>query len=167
MIVTDAPAALPSSCIRCPGSTRKRYIDTDLHIEFHGAVYICDECVTEMGRLLGMLSADQAEDLFTDLSLRDSEVYELKRKVAGLEAAVRGLADAGFEPVPQRRDPGILSSDVAGQGDISTGAESLAPSGADNLGEGAGTAPQPGDDEQLAGVRSDDGGNGGNFRLSL
>lgn len=62
-LIVGCPPALPGSCYKCGSASRDRYVDLGMSVEFHGAMYLCDLCVEEMGSLVEMLSADKAKSL--------------------------------------------------------------------------------------------------------
>lgn len=158
MFLTDTPAALPNCCIFCPGSVRRRYIDTTLQQEFYGAVFICEECVTSMAQMFGMATQGQVEVTLDDMRTHEDEIFELRRKLAAAEEAVRGLTGMLFAD----RDPG--SPGEFRLDDRSVDEES--PGGTDSLGTGAGTPPEPLHDEGVA-VVSDDADSPQSFNLRL
>lgn len=94
MILTSSPQALPGSCYFCGSSNRESFVDTQISIDFHGALYICDICTRGMGAMVGMLSAEDAEKIYRKLAELETETYNLKKERDGLKAAVDGLTSA-------------------------------------------------------------------------
>lgn len=167
MRVTDTPAALPACCIFCPGSVRRRYIDTGLQEDFYGAVYICEECVLAMGRMLGMKSEEEVGNII-DNHMRDAdEMFRLQTRLAAAEEAIHGLVGMfGRDTGPDLYSPGLLPDDPnldKFHELVSSGAQGSA----DSMGEGTGAPSEPLHDEGVDLVPPDDNGGGGEFRLAL
>lgn len=96
MELTHNPVALPGSCYFCPGSVRPWYIDTQCQVEYHGAMYICNECLTHMAHLAGYVTPEEAEDLKINLAFAQKNEYELHVQVDALEKAINELTRAGY-----------------------------------------------------------------------
>lgn len=159
MQVVKHPQALPANCVMCPGSVRERYIDTEMQFDWYGALYICEECVTVMGRMFGMISKGQADAIIQEHTETSTRMFHLQRRQAALEAGLRDLADAGYDNV-RLDEHGDLSAHFADDESLlSDGTRALqdrAQGAAAILGSRAGTAPESGDDEELGVVRTDD-----------
>lgn len=164
--VVKDPSAIPACCLFCPGSAREQYIDTGAQMDYYGAVYICDQCVIAMASQLGCATPERTSQYDRRFKELTNEKFELLKRVAGLEAAVRGLADAGLVPIPQLPDPGVLLPDAQGQGGESQERSEAPQRGLDQVGGGEGTSPESSDDESLAGVHTDDQPDGG-FQLRI
>lgn len=162
MQIVIHPQALPACCIFCPGSVRDRYIDTELQIEFHGAVYICDTCILSMGRMIGMISKEQAEILILENTETSTRMFHLQRRQAALESSLRDLADAGYDNV-RLNEHGDLSAHFADDESLLADGTRALPErtqgAAAILGSRAGTPPESSNDEGLGVVHADDGGN--------
>lgn len=73
------PGTVDNTCYFCKASQRdmgqgrkELVIDTMTNIDFEGFLSICESCVLEMGRLIGMISPEQAIDLqFETAQLRE------------------------------------------------------------------------------------------------
>lgn len=159
MQVVIHPQALPATCMFCPGSVRDRYIDTDYQIEFHGAVYICDECVVSMGRMIGMLSKEQAEHLIQENTETSSRMFHLQRRQAALEASINDLALAGYDRF-RINDRGDLFAHLADSNETVPAPTRTGPSRPSatkaSVGSGAGATPEPSDDKELGVVHSNE-----------
>jgi hypothetical protein len=92
-LINGTPQALPGSCYLCSSATRKRYIDLNTQVEFHGAMYLCEECITAMGDELGLLSTKKADRLRSENKrLRDIiEVHEEENKA--IKKVLDGYSD--------------------------------------------------------------------------
>ena len=91
---TVAPEALPGCCYFCRGTSRDYFLDTDMHIEFHGAVYICSECLREMAQFVGFEIPERVKHLKERISALEEINTNLLIERDGLEKAVDGLSTA-------------------------------------------------------------------------
>ena len=164
MFLVETPQALPGSCFFCGSASRESYVDTLKQVEFHGAMYICDLCLLDMARLVGLISPEETETLRKNneklkevLFKRDQEIESLRRAVDGLTVARRysGTSD----PVPELPVdlPEDLHANITGAHD----SEERVDSGEEGVTEQA-------SDEQLDGVResASDDKSSTNFKLS-
>jgi len=166
--VVTHPPALPGECFLCRGVSLGRdwFVDLMLDFEFHGRVYLCNECLSEIAEIVGYLTPDHATQLKDRVASLEEENYRLQAEVAAfheMEKAIGVFVDRG----------NVRSvSDSPGSGGI--GSDGLAPDdsteessgGADRLGEGEGATPEPQHDEGMDVVHADDGGNA-DFSLNL
>lgn len=164
MHITDNPLALPAACIFCPGSVREWYVDTELQVEFHGALYICNKCLAEMGRLANYTPPEDTEALNKKLAHLEEDNYNLSRKVDGLERAISGMVDSG---IPRSSGAKLDSYSV----DVSAPKMDKLPASAtiEDVGVGAGAFAEPSNDEGVAELPddADPDGSDGNFSLKL
>ncbi len=149
MEVVRQPEALPSCCIMCPGSAREWFIDTGIQIEWYGAVVICKLCVVAMGQMFGMLTEVQAENVLNNRNVLQQEIFELQKKLAGLEMVERGMAAAGYVVPDHSGDVSVPSS--SHQGNESGLSESKG-----SVGDEGGAAPESVHDEGVDVIRSDE-----------
>ncbi len=159
MELTTSPVALPGTCMMCPGSVRKLYVDTGIQIEWFGAVIICDECIKHMGRMMGMITVEERDVLVTTITEKDEENYDLRKQIAALEGVKDALVAGGWvapdDPrsmvVPHADDEGSRVEPSAGDRGPEVGVED----------QGSGLAPQGGasteslHDEVMARLRPD------------
>lgn len=161
MHVTNNPPALPGSCYKCGSGTRDAYIDLDVSVEFHGAMYLCDLCVAEMAGLLGYLTPEVSRDLTDKIEQLESEKFKAQTQAAGLERAINGLMDAGFcaDPVahlhPDHQSPD-RSRHPSAVGFDPERADSAQP-GETVVAGAAGETPESLHDEGVAELRAGDG----------
>lgn len=87
--------ALPGCCWKCRSSNREWYLDLDISIDFYGAVFICCECIVEMCHIAGMVTAEEADKLQTQVSFLEELKFDQEVKISGLEQAIDGLRIAG------------------------------------------------------------------------
>jgi len=158
--ITTSPAALPGSCFICNSSDRKYFIDVGLSMEFHGAVYICNECLSEMAEECDFLSPESAEKLKKQIDMLEKDVYALTKKEAGLERAVDGLVSAGYS----RSD--TPNSDSGG-GTVTPLHNERTEVTENNMGSGEGTPPKQSNDERMAELPNDAGSNASEFSLNI
>lgn len=119
VVITGSPPSLPGCCFLC--STTKqdiRYIDPRRDLEWHGTIYICEDCVIEMAHNLGMTTKGESEDLADDNRILTERLAVAYKKLEDLEQTVdllsqRRLSDRVIESsnnVGTGQDP--LPSDV-------------------------------------------------------
>lgn len=116
VVINGSPPALPGCCFLC--STAKqgiRYIDPRRDLEWHGAIYICEECAIEMGQNLGMLDFGMSADLLDDNRILTERNEAAHKRIEELEQTVdllsqrrlsdrvissSGIMDSGQVPLP-------------------------------------------------------------------
>lgn len=54
----DRPVAVPGACMCC-NKSNVRVFDTRRNFKMFGAAYICEECILEMSRAMGLVPAEQ------------------------------------------------------------------------------------------------------------
>lgn len=149
MEIVTTPQALPGCCFICGSATRKYYIDTGRSLDFHGAVYFCSECLTEIAHLAGFLSPEASNKLKIEFSKLETQVYELTKRETGLENAIRGMAAAGY------RNGDVPNGN--GNPDLSIEKSESESQGTENsLGVGEGETVKQGNDENMGKLRSND-----------
>lgn len=101
-LIHGGPPALPGACFKCSSGTRKRYLDWGAQWDFHGALYLCDECVIEMARLLGMGTEEQFTKLNFDLLTSREKINQLQGEIDALKKSFNGLDELNeyFAPAP-------------------------------------------------------------------
>ena len=161
MLITDNPLALPAACIFCPGSVREWYVDTELQVEFHGALYICNKCLAEMGRLAGYTTPEDTEALNKKISHLEDDNYNLSIKVDGLEKAIEGLV-AGNYPRPGGAKLSANSVDVSAPKMDELPIQRTT----EDVGDRTGTFAEPSDDEGMAEL-SDDASSDSNYVIEF
>lgn len=142
-LIEDGPKALPGSCYKCNSGTRRRYIDLNTQIEFHGACYLCDECIREMAQLLGMLTEEQSRELEAKTLEAESELIRVQRQLEQTEAAV-----GGFDNL--RSFFGTSDDAVS----VTADAEEGISEGEGELDDGKIGPPESTDDEDVVGLQS-------------
>lgn len=152
MQIVNAPVALPGCCFICGAASREFFIDTGRSIEFHGAVYFCSECLTEIATAAGFLSVKNTALLKFEMEKLENKVFELTKREAGLEQTVRGLVTAGFSLPDKPNGNGHSDLVIEKSEDGTSGAE-------DYVGEGKGTPSEPIEHENVGELRPNDGGN--------
>lgn len=151
MELMPEPMALPGCCFKCRAGSNNRdfFVDLEFSIDFHGAVYICNECIAEMAHAAGYILPEEARRLRFETNFYKEEVEELTTKVFGLEQAIDGLRIAGRSVgvIPESDDSGALST------------ESEVPrTGQEELDFGTGEPAESVYDEGMAELSNDDSG---------
>lgn len=90
-LIEGSPPALPGNCYVCHSADRERWIDWKINIEFHGAFYICDECLIEVGRILGMLTPVDVQSLEAKLLSQEAKLQEQQEELDALRKLNDGL----------------------------------------------------------------------------
>lgn len=98
--LVDRPTVLPAKCMVC-GNGSRPCIDFGFNFDRYGAVYICVECITEAGRVVGLISPSDitSERLKSEQSsnkyLNDNDLVAVPREFYDVATdAVRNLSDA-------------------------------------------------------------------------
>lgn len=146
--LTDTPSALPGSCYFCSSASRGSYVDTTCDIEFHGAVYVCDICVTEMARLLGFIPPVEAEALKYENQALFDLIKDQNKRLENCGEIIRGFTDL----------TDALAVDVDSLGSshsVGHVAEQEPLPGTPDVGTGEGEASESGDDEGVAELSDD------------
>lgn len=162
MHITDNPLALPASCIFCPGSVREWYVDTEYDVEFHGALYICNKCLAEMGRLANFTTPEDTEALNKKIAHLEEDNFNLSTKVDGLERAINGMVDGGYA----RPGGARLGSDSLNVSAPKM-AEYPAQRTTEDVGVGTGAFAESSNDEGVAELSDDASSDGGEFKLRV
>lgn len=99
--VVDSLAALPGECFFCRSPSRKLYIDPNIHVEFHGAMYICvDDCLREFADVAGWLSDGEGDTLREENARLKDEIRELRNQRAELLRITDALHDTWDSVLP-------------------------------------------------------------------
>lgn len=146
MRLTTAPEALPGSCFKCGAANREFFIDLGMSFEFHGAVYICSECVIEMSALSGFVSREEISQLVIEKEKLGTENFVLQKRIDGQGKIIDGLRTLRSID----RVDSVRGSDL----DTSLDSETTSP-GENNLGAGTGEDAESGDDEGMVVLSAD------------
>lgn len=149
MELMPEPMALPGCCFRCRAGSNNRdfFIDFEFSMEFHGAVYICNECLAEMAHTAGYILPDEARNYKLQVNLLTEENEELTTKIFGLEQAIDGLRIAGRSFGTPSESDAVDFVHPAAEGSYS---------GQEELDFGAGELIEPLHDEGVAELSDDD-----------
>lgn len=157
-LINGSPPALPGSCYKCGSGSRERYIDLGTNVEFHGAMYLCDLCVEEMGTLIGMLSADKTKSLALKHETAELRIAYLNREVEALKVlsnAVDAVNSARTGDTEPTLDGGLSGEEPPVGEETGQGSEPSGESG----------PAEPSDDEGVDELRSDKRSNEFSFAL--
>lgn len=92
--------AAGNTCYRCHASPREQFgvrekvLDLGISIDFEGGLALCQTCVEEMGRRLGMVPAHVVTELEADLNALRARVDEHAAEMAELEARAERAEEA-------------------------------------------------------------------------
>lgn len=156
MQVIQNPLVPPACCIFCPGSVRDQYIDTEISFEFYGAILVCDQCIANMGAMLGMASVETNAAKNNKINHLEVQNYELMKQVVVLRSAVNTYLKDMVDVPPV--DP-VVSVDLNTLRDIPMGDSYIdrEPQGRESsLGVGEREAPESSNEQNMAGVYTDD-----------
>lgn len=139
-VIYGGPPALPGSCFLCNSAERERFIDWAVQVEFHGAFYLCDLCIIEAARAIGMLTEEQSEVLNLkylnaqeQVKNTQDELSAVKRLVDGMDAVSRYLND---DSVSRESDSSSTEGTQESEGGVAEREEGPAESSTDeNVGE--------------------------------
>lgn len=112
-----------------------------------------------MGRMIGMISSDQASLLVKENSETSTRMFHLQRRQSALEASLRDLADAGYDNVRLDEHGDLCAHFADDESLLADGTRALTPrvQGAKAiLGSRAGAPPQQSDDQDVGVVHADD-----------
>jgi hypothetical protein len=76
-----APLMLPGVCACC-GAGNKPVIDFGLQLEWHGAVYLCIDCITEAGTVVGLVPSARYEAVLEDLVKLKAPQVEVQNAIS-------------------------------------------------------------------------------------
>lgn len=89
----EVPTALPGHCFSCRNH-KGPFIDSGIQEDFLGAIYWCIDCVSEMARLFGFITPDQAEALRSQMQTYIEGMEHFQELSDELEAENNGLRRA-------------------------------------------------------------------------
>lgn len=168
MQVVQTLLALPGQCFLCGSADRKEFIDTERQLEFHGAVYICDECVAIMTQMLRYPTPEAYRRAIRDADTMGQRVLEMTIRINRAKEALNGVrlpdhpaVDNGsvVAPLDEGHDEESPSTDRVD--------EPAAPGGEVGLDSREGSPPEPDDDEGVGELRQPPEPSDGGFKLSL
>lgn len=84
-----SPVAIPGKCAVCGTSTRP-VVDFGMTLEFYGAVYLCETCLTEAARAIGMVSISE----YNEAKEGSSQSFSENLLARDMVAIPRGQYDA-------------------------------------------------------------------------
>jgi hypothetical protein len=88
-------------CVNCgrgntpdPGGDRPRFVDLERDVNWNDPVILCEDCISMIGALVGLASAETVQELEADLSEKDKEIHKLN---ADMDAMKRRAKRLGIE----------------------------------------------------------------------
>lgn len=103
----SSPLVVPGKCAVC-GSVNRPVVDFDMTLEFYGAVYLCEICLTEAGRTIGLVTSEEHEQVKAD----SARSFENQLKSRHLKAITYEQYDILFMAVSALSDV-LLSSSIS------------------------------------------------------
>ncbi len=92
--IVDLPTMAPAKCASCGSpysQDGRKYIDTHIHIDRYGRIYICTLCFDAIARELGYQSAETIHAQNDILIARAQKITELEDENARLRSALASL----------------------------------------------------------------------------
>lgn len=158
--VVETPQALPGECFLCGSSKREAFLDTNINIEFHGAVYLCQTCVEEIAAYFGMASSKRTSHLEERSEHLASQVYEFQKENERLRQLVDGFTY--LSEFHSTNGDTSLPGSVSGES-VSESSDDSSPAGEEQVGVGEGAPSEQSYDEGVAELHSDEP----EFKLNL
>lgn len=155
MHLESAPQALPGCCFKCSAGmgSREFFIDFEFSMDFYGAVYICNECLTEMAHTAGFITPVEAEAFKKQIAELETDKFQLEVRLQGLERGLDGLRTAGYladSTFNHSNQPDSLID--LGVPDRET--HQVLPTGEEDVGSGTDRTPESDDDQDVGELRS-------------
>ena len=102
--VVQAPPTLPGSCAICGTAQHEQgFIDPQLFIEWHGGIYFCWSCVSEMASIFDFIDPEKGKQLIAKIEEQQATILRLSADKHHLEKALEHLNSLsngnGAEPV--------------------------------------------------------------------
>lgn len=129
----ERPVAPPAKCMVCMGYNNP-VVDFGMSIDRYGAVVICVPCITEAGRVVGLVSAGEVSaekqyaERFIENYLNDNSLVAIPRDFFDTALdSVRGLSDAlagAILHVPVEAESDVSNSTAEAAGDNPEGSSS-------------------------------------------
>ena len=79
--ITNSPPASPGSCRCCGGGNKAPYIDLGYVEDWHGSVYYCHECISEMAGVMGYVDPKQ-------IAVKDQIIERMQHQIDDLQLLV-------------------------------------------------------------------------------
>jgi len=164
--------ALPGSCYLCGSGDKPPYIDWGVSIEFHGALYTCHECTGSVASLLGWVPQEVHSKVIQQNDELMARNLDLEIDNREMKMAIEHLGNVGIKV---NLNESVLSHDIQPPGSVAdvdpdfladnqNGDESARE--ADELLDfGERTSDEPGDDERVDELHSNE--SGPKFKLNL
>ncbi|HET7713248.1 MAG TPA: hypothetical protein VFK94_02095, partial [Patescibacteria group bacterium] len=103
---------MPGECATCSSAiSEDGFVDTGLFLEWFGEFYLCKNCLTEMGRLFGLIEPKQYEQHVKLVAKQAEEIESLRASVTSLESQVDALSYERLRSRGMLDLPGIANDD--------------------------------------------------------
>ena len=96
----------PGSCMVCgSGNYEKGYVNLGVWYEYEGNMYLCGNCLSEAGEIIGMLTAAEVTEMNAlhakiaqDNERLTSELEQANERLSVFDAAMRSIAVSSTDP---------------------------------------------------------------------
>lgn len=154
--MVSAPSALPGCCLFCNSADRSLFADCEMNIDFHGAVYICEECIKELAYKIGYISPDQNLEYQQTIANMQTEIDLLKADLGNKTVLIEALKVDNEHNARQSASSSDNSSDSPSSVDDSS-SDDGAEKSKKRVATGKGKSTKSSTDEDVAGLRSGGG----------
>lgn len=94
----------PSPCLNCgtgnvptnDGSPR-RFVDLERDTHWDDPAILCEDCIIQLGGMVGMMSVDSFKDLRRQLKKKDQEIHDVKAEMSSMKRRAKKM---GIEFIP-------------------------------------------------------------------
>jgi hypothetical protein len=91
-------------CVLCgrgnapdPSGDTPRFVDLERDVNWNDPVIICEDCVSQIGALVGLASRETLQELEADVQARDHTIHELRAEIDGIKRRAKRLGIAFTE----------------------------------------------------------------------
>lgn len=85
ILIHGGPPALPGCCYLCGSGSRELYVDLNRDVDYHGAMYICDLCLTQMAHMIGLEDATKSTEVQLKLLAANEKIERLQGELGALK----------------------------------------------------------------------------------
>lgn len=115
VLICDMPPMAPYKCVSCSsgyGGDGRKFVDTGIHIDHFGQIYICQHCMVQIAREINIIPWIPQRDLELRVGNLEEENVRLRTALASLDF-VPNRSGNSFVPEPTPGDEDS-SGDVEG-----------------------------------------------------
>lgn len=88
IFVCDSPVLAPYKCVSCGagyGGDGRKFVDTSIHLDLYGQVYICQHCIVEIAREINIIPWIPQRELELRVGRLEEENVRLRAALANLD----------------------------------------------------------------------------------